>query len=584
MRTEKTNHYLKDGRNSDGSLDLSHPQLPQFCLVFNPIYLTPSVHCIKVMMPDTKKIVEMMELRMGSSSSMQSDGVRMNGIKQIAKYFLREFLQDSIVIQYSDKFKLGSHLISWVQIHIYVCIAMLSTELRTIARMVYNCKIIKRNLDSRVSWKGRKLSDLMRCLGTVDLELSVASLIDGELDQEPGQFTDLDVNVALPHVQNVADPGKIYDNVVLGGTFDRLHAGHKMLLSAAILRCAKKLTIGVTDGPMIRSKKLFELIEPCQLRIEKLREFLEDIEPRICYNIVPIVDPYGPTGEDPDLQMLVVSEETLQGGHKVNNLRQERGLSVLDIHTIPLMEDAMATKHEENKISSSSARKRLLGTHIKPPKVGYLDYACGKGKPYIIGLTGGIASGKTSICARLKNLGVHSISCDHLGHQAYKKGTNCHRQMVEYFGDVILDDGGEIDRKKLGPVVFSDKAHLEKLNAMVWPEIRRLYLEEIETLKRQGFEGVIVLDAAILLEAGWDQDCNEVWVSIVPPSEAVQRIMERDKLSSEQATKRIESQLSNSERVLRANVVLCSVWEPEVTGQQVELAWRQVQRYLADSN
>jgi phosphopantetheine adenylyltransferase / dephospho-CoA kinase len=122
---------------------------------------------------------------------------------------------------------------------------------------------------------------------------------------------------------------------------------------------------------------------------------------------------------------------------------------------------------------------------------------------------------------------------------------------------------------------------LEKLNSMVWPEIRRLYLEEIEGLKKQGFTGVIVLDAAILLEAEWDQDCNEVWVSIVPQSEAVKRIMDRDKLSSEQATKRIESQLSNNERVAKGNVIFCSVWDPKVTGQQVVTAWNRLQEFLA---
>lgn len=116
---------------------------------------------------------------------------------------------------------------------------------------------------------------------------------------------------------------------------------------------------------------------------------------------------------------------------------------------------------------------------------------------------------------------------------------------------------------------------------MVWPEIRRLYLDQIDALKSGGFEGIIVLDAAILLEAGWDADCNETWVSIVPQDEAVKRIMERDKLPAEQATKRIESQLSNSERVAKGNVIFCTVWEPEVTGKQVETAWRQVQEHLS---
>ena len=78
----------------------------------------------------------------------------------------------------------------------------------------------------------------------------------------------------------------------------------------------------------------------------------------------------------------------------------------------------------------------------------------------MIGLTGGIASGKTSICRRLKDLGAHVISCDRLGHLAYKKGTKCYQEMVDYFGTTILDCNFEIDRKKLGPIVFSDKGCL----------------------------------------------------------------------------------------------------------------------------
>ncbi len=116
---------------------------------------------------------------------------------------------------------------------------------------------------------------------------------------------------------------------------------------------------------------------------------------------------------------------------------------------------------------------------------------------------------------------------------------------------------------------------------MVWPEIRRLYTEEINTLKKENFDGVVVLDAAILLEAGWDEDCADVWVSIIPKEEAVNRIVQRDKITTEQATKRVESQLSNSDRVAKANVVLCSIWEPPVTAGQVLKAWQYVQEFLA---
>lgn len=105
----------------------------------------------------------------------------------------------------------------------------------------------------------------------------------------------------------IAHEDKMYEHVVIGGTFDQLHSGHKMLISAALLRCEKSLTIGVTDGAMIQTKKLWELIEPCQKRIEKLKEFLMDIEPRVDYSVVPITDPYGPTAHVPNLEVITLN-------------------------------------------------------------------------------------------------------------------------------------------------------------------------------------------------------------------------------------------------------------------------------------
>ena len=113
------------------------------------------------------------------------------------------------------------------------------------------------------------------------------------------------------NTSNLANKDKMYEHVVIGGTFDQLHSGHKMLISAAILRAKKSLTIGVTDGVMIKTKKLWELIEPCDKRIEKLKEFLMDVEPRLEYNVVPITDPYGPTAYVPTLQVIQLYKLTL---------------------------------------------------------------------------------------------------------------------------------------------------------------------------------------------------------------------------------------------------------------------------------
>lgn len=139
--------------------------------------------------------------------------------------------------------------------------------------------------------------------------------------------------------------------------------------------------------------------------------------------------------------------------------------------------------------------------------------------PYIIGLTGGICSGKSTLCSYLETLGIPSINCDHLGHEAYKKGTQCFQQVVQAFGeDILTESGEEINRRALGAKVFASPVELAKLNGIVWPEIRRLILEDIQKHTEQGAKA-IVLDAAILLEAKWDELCHDVWVVIIPKEE-----------------------------------------------------------------
>lgn len=114
-------------------------------------------------------------------------------------------------------------------------------------------------------------------------------------------------------------------------------------------------------------KLLWELIQPCTQRINGVKEFLEDVDSSIEYNVVPITDMYGPTKEDPSLEMLVVSQETQRGGDKVNELRLQKDLSKLDIHVVELAADECHNNHEEEKISSSNHRIRLLGTRLQPP-------------------------------------------------------------------------------------------------------------------------------------------------------------------------------------------------------------------------
>ncbi|XP_009986958.1 PREDICTED: bifunctional coenzyme A synthase, partial [Tauraco erythrolophus] len=188
-------------------------------------------------------------------------------------------------------------------------------------------------------------------------------------------------------------------------------------------------------------------------------------------------------------------------------------------------------------------------------------------RPYVIGLTGGTGSGKTSIAKLLGHLGAFLIDADKLSHAVYAPGGPAYGQVVAAFGTEIVDEDGTINRKVLGAKVFGNQEQLKSLTDIVWPEVARMVKEQIEEADAQG-KAVCVLDAAVLLEAGWQDMVHEVWTAIIPEEEAVRRIVARDGLSEEAARGRLQSQMTNSQRVERSQVVLCTLWEPDVTCKQ----------------
>lgn len=391
----------------------------------------------------------------------------------------------------------------------------------------------------------------------------------------------------------VSDPPtslKFYDHIALGGTFDGIHNGHRLLLTQSALITKTRVIVGLADGPLLASKILPELIHPVGERVAEVKYFLSDVKPWLLQDVVPITDVYGPAGYDEELQCLVVSPETQRGGEKVNAERTRKGLKPLVVHTIELVSPATpytgAEKPLEEKISSSDIRRNKLGRFIQSPASGFLKTYNSSESPYLIGLTGGIATGKSSIFKRLVGKGACGVDCDKLGHDAYRTGTLAHSKIVEEFGEGVLSENGEINRKALGPIVFSDKDKLQRLNDIVWPAIWR----EVETrISRAHQEGcsVCVVDAAVMLRAGWQRELHELWVTLAPETEVVKRVMARDGLTEEAALKRMAVQPSNSEYVQHANVVFSTQWEPEFTQIQVDRAWgdlkeRMTARQLAD--
>lgn len=339
-----------------------------------------------------------------------------------------------------------------------------------------------------------------------------------------------------------------------------------------------------------------ELILPVEQRIAELREFLLDIDNTLQYDIVPIDDPFGPTQHDPDMDLIVVSAETLRGGQKVNEIRAAKQLRQLEIFAIDIVESKVVDGIHESKVSSSNTRIDLLGTRWRQPEVSSNPIALTElklfphlfqprphlpARPYIIGLTGGIASGKSKMAERLGQMGAHVIDCDKVAHDVYEPGQACYEKIVKHFGEEILSDDGRIDRTKLGPRVFGNVQELETLNSIVWPELMVEVNRRLDELRAAGkVPKVVVLEAAVLLKAGWEIHCHEVWSMIVPPDEAVRRIIERNNLSEQEARNRLANQVKNTDIVAKSQVIFSSQWDYDFTQLQAERAWQMLNKEL----
>ena len=174
----------------------------------------------------------------------------------------------------------------------------------------------------------------------------------------------------------------------------------------------------------------------------------------------------------------------------------------------------------------------------------------------VICLTGGIASGKSTATKFLAEKGAEVIDADKLGHETYLPGNPANDQIVAHFGDDVRTDSGDIDRKALGAKVFGKPKQLKALTDIVWPEIRRLAEDRIRTALEQNPARHLVLEAAVLIEADWEDLGEEVWVVTVEPETAIMRCMARAGLDRAAVEQRLAAQLTNEERAAHAHRVL----------------------------
>ena len=173
----------------------------------------------------------------------------------------------------------------------------------------------------------------------------------------------------------------------------------------------------------------------------------------------------------------------------------------------------------------------------------------------VIGLTGGIASGKSLVSQQLAERGAVVIDADKVGHEAYRQGTETFQAVVDAFGSDVVGADGEVDRKALGAKVFADPEARQRLEAIVWPAMRRMMEERLAELRAQNTD-VAVLEAALLIEADWLPLADEVWLVTASPETARRRLMKRNGLTAEAAEARLRAQLTNEKRRSYADVVI----------------------------
>lgn len=190
----------------------------------------------------------------------------------------------------------------------------------------------------------------------------------------------------------------------------------------------------------------------------------------------------------------------------------------------------------------------------------------------ILGLTGNIATGKSVVRKMLEHLGAYGIDADALAHRAMARGAPGFQPVVDTFGQWILDSDGQIDRSRLGRVVFSDANALAELEAILHPLVR----QAIDVLVRRSSQKVIVIEAIKLLEGPLKAACDSIWVTTAPYETQVARLVQKRGMTLEAARQRINAQPPQEVKIAQAHIVIRNDGSFEKTWQQVLAGWQKV--------
>ena len=191
---------------------------------------------------------------------------------------------------------------------------------------------------------------------------------------------------------------------------------------------------------------------------------------------------------------------------------------------------------------------------------------------YVIGLTGNISTGKSVVRKMLEHLGAYGIDADGLSHRATSKGAPGYQATIDVFGKWIVGPDGEIDRSKLGKLVFNDPEAMARLENIIHP----LVLQAIDVMVKRASQRVIVIEAIKLLETELHSACDTIWVVNVPEDMQVKRIVEKRHLSPDEATQRIKFQPPQQTKLSAAHTIIQNVGTFEDTWKQVVAEWKKI--------
>jgi dephospho-CoA kinase len=190
---------------------------------------------------------------------------------------------------------------------------------------------------------------------------------------------------------------------------------------------------------------------------------------------------------------------------------------------------------------------------------------------FVIGLTGNIATGKSVVRRMLEHLGAYTIDADALSHRVISKGAPGYQPVLDAFGKWLLDPDGQINRTKLGRLVFADKDALRQLEGIIHPYVS----QAIDILVKRASQAVIVVEAIKLLESELRSHCDTIWVTDAPQQIQVERLMRKRGLSQEDALHRVQAQSAQKEKLVAANVVITNNGSYDDLWKQVSEAWKQ---------